>query len=434
MLFYMNQMKIAEIADALDMQENAVKVNLHRGRKKVEERVTSMEKQGIKLLGLAPIVFFTSLLMSEKEAYAKESVASFVKNGMCKQNFRKEMPGGKEKVQQELPGVDKGKVADADFARGVTKKAGMSIAKKVIIGLVAVSVAVGGGYVVGHQKADANNKETSADEKKDENKKKVRVIDKKDKKKAEEAKTEVLPEEQQAETEAVNEEQEAENARVDAERQYIQTMADQHYSGLIEAYQRQETQGFVSGPMEMNSLLYDGTFQGNLYYTIIDMAGDGTPELFFADESGLIYDAWGVLESNGQWLPLMPRTRGEDSAPMGGGKYQVRLSINHTIRAEILYVRDGGVRLEKWEVPAHYKEAQSKFANLKIAPGYYSIEDIFNAPDDQSEFYKITLTNQATPIVADPSDAEAWYERDNELTVDSSIVWVPVAEYRNGGQ
>lgn len=45
------------------------------------------------------------------------------------------------------------------------------------------------------------------------------------------------------------------------------------------------------------------------------------------------------------------------------------------------------------------------------------------------EFYKIGFCENSTPVVADPSNAEEWHSLDNELTVDDSVVWLPVAEY-----
>ena len=57
MLFYYNEMKTREIADALDVAEGTVKSRLNYARKSIREGVLGYEKQGIKLYGVSPIPF-----------------------------------------------------------------------------------------------------------------------------------------------------------------------------------------------------------------------------------------------------------------------------------------------------------------------------------------------------------------------------------------
>lgn len=335
-LYYMNQMKVAEIADILDMQESAVKVNLHRGRKKVEERVTAMEKQGIKLLGLTPIVFFASLLVSEKEAYAKESAVSFVESGIGMLASWEDAPdleelsedlgdnvdimndaditsdanisengnvpsgadrlenknmsndiNGTEQMYAETPGVE-------EVAGTVTKHAGKAIAKKIVIGLAVLSVAVGGGYAVGHQSSGTDKKEASADEKKAEKKKDVRVVEKK-----EEKKEEPKEEEQTEETTTQETEQPVEEAMDPL----------QIYGEVLEEYYHAWRGAYASSPdvypyVDFNLKdAYYYSIENELYYCIYDFCGDGMPELCIGtrsnDQNGeAYYTIWDMYSTD----------------------------------------------------------------------------------------------------------------------------------------
>lgn len=61
-MFYEQQLSIKEIAETLNVSENTVKSRLNYGKKKVEKKVLELEKNGTKIYGLAPIVFFMLLL------------------------------------------------------------------------------------------------------------------------------------------------------------------------------------------------------------------------------------------------------------------------------------------------------------------------------------------------------------------------------------
>lgn len=62
MMQFEKQMKIREIAEALDISEGTVKSAVSYGKKKIKEYVLALEKQGTKLYGMAPIPFFLWLL------------------------------------------------------------------------------------------------------------------------------------------------------------------------------------------------------------------------------------------------------------------------------------------------------------------------------------------------------------------------------------
>ena len=279
-LYYMNQMKIAEIADALDMQENTVKVNLHRGRKKVEDRVNAMEKQGIKLLGLAPIVFFASLLVSEKRVYAKEASVSFVENGIGMLVSWNDIPDTLE-MSKNIPD---------SIVKNVGKTTRKTLAKKIVIGLVAISLAIGGGYAIGHQTSGTTKKEATADDK-TAKKKDVRVVDKKEQK--EETKAGKQTEETQP--------QEAEQA-VEEPKDPLEI-----YKDVLEDYHHAWREGYAAAYTYADSALHDAYYYNktdNLYYSIYDLCGDGTPELFIAtystNQNGeSYYTIWDIYSTDG---------------------------------------------------------------------------------------------------------------------------------------
>ena len=62
MLFYYDEMKTREIAEALNVPEGTVKSRLNYARKTIRERVAAFEQQGVKLYGLSPIPFLTYFL------------------------------------------------------------------------------------------------------------------------------------------------------------------------------------------------------------------------------------------------------------------------------------------------------------------------------------------------------------------------------------
>ncbi len=61
-MYYYEQMPVKKIAENLGISEGAVKVQLYRGRKKVETEVRRLEEEGVKLYGLSPLPFVVALL------------------------------------------------------------------------------------------------------------------------------------------------------------------------------------------------------------------------------------------------------------------------------------------------------------------------------------------------------------------------------------
>ena len=61
-LYYYENMTLRQIAELLEIPEGTVKGQLRGGKRKVEARVRALEREGVKLWGLAPLAFFRAAL------------------------------------------------------------------------------------------------------------------------------------------------------------------------------------------------------------------------------------------------------------------------------------------------------------------------------------------------------------------------------------
>lgn len=68
LLYYRDELTVAQIAEALQVSEGTVKSRLNYGRQKVKTKVEELEKQGTKLYGFAPMPLLALLLRQEAEA------------------------------------------------------------------------------------------------------------------------------------------------------------------------------------------------------------------------------------------------------------------------------------------------------------------------------------------------------------------------------
>lgn len=75
-LFYRDELSVGQIAQALEASEGTVKSRLNYARKKIKGKVEELEKQGVKLYGIAPIPFFIWLLKNGAEDVAIPSSAA----------------------------------------------------------------------------------------------------------------------------------------------------------------------------------------------------------------------------------------------------------------------------------------------------------------------------------------------------------------------
>ena len=76
---YYEDLSIKEISDLLHVAQGTVRVQLFRGRKKVETAVKALEQQGVKLYGLSPFAFLMALLhrMEPTEDAARKAMQDF---------------------------------------------------------------------------------------------------------------------------------------------------------------------------------------------------------------------------------------------------------------------------------------------------------------------------------------------------------------------
>lgn len=67
-MYYFQQLPIREIAEGLRVTPGTVKTQLSRARKKIEDAVRRLERQGVKLYGLSPLPFLLALLNRQEPA------------------------------------------------------------------------------------------------------------------------------------------------------------------------------------------------------------------------------------------------------------------------------------------------------------------------------------------------------------------------------
>lgn len=63
MLYYLEGKKYSEIASILNIPENSVKTNIHKGKKKTEKKLIELQKSGYVLFNVTPLAFFVPLLV-----------------------------------------------------------------------------------------------------------------------------------------------------------------------------------------------------------------------------------------------------------------------------------------------------------------------------------------------------------------------------------
>ena len=173
-------------------------------------------------------------------------------------------------------------------------------------------------------------------------------------------------------------------------------------------YQKEEAEGFTGDPQEINPIFYNADYFPNgfdasgieLYYTIIDLAGDGVPELFIADQNGAIYDSFCIMEGEGQILPLIYLWE----AP-GDVVY---------ICEDNMLKRVSDNSFGYYRVDAHAEYAECTNAIMQNGSNYY-----YGYYDDASgEFIK---SSSAT--------ASDYQEMANRYTVRSDITWLKISDY-----
>lgn len=168
----------------------------------------------------------------------------------------------------------------------------------------------------------------------------------------------------------------------------IHTLALKYYGDFLEYYKSQETSGFSDGPGELiNEMFFSQAFFPDgfknsgitLYYTVIDLSKDGVPELFISDKE-TIYDAYGIMETEGQIWPLF----GDSSM---GNRTHYTICENNLILCEGSSGADYN-SIAYYQIEPHAYTATCSEAIVQDGPKYYF------ATEDSYGFSYISEANQ----------------------------------------
>lgn len=127
LMYYYEELSVAEIAEALDCSTGTVKSRLNYARKKIKADVEELERKGTKLYGVAPLPFIVWMLRKNESAISVPSVTP-VWNGNAQPQ----------------------KVVKQAVKTATKKTVKRSIITKVIAGVVGIGVVCGGFAAVYH--------------------------------------------------------------------------------------------------------------------------------------------------------------------------------------------------------------------------------------------------------------------------------------------
>lgn len=230
--------------------------------------------------------------------------------------------------------------------------------------------------------------------------------------------------------------QKYENAgSIGEQEQYIKSMVEEYYSDMLAAYKREEANSFSGSPIDINPIYYQGDFSDILYYTVVDMAGDGVPELLIGGSDGRIYDAWAVSEEyNGEIMSMLPKRNGFHIRLLGDDVYQVYLAKNNVFKVTVWDYMEHANSLQIYKVPKHGTYGIPEEGIIRVAPEKYGTLGAVDAPDDECNYYYETykFNEQNKQAEADTSKQvtkEFWNEMDTKYAKDTEIVWLKVSEY-----
>ena len=145
LMYYYEELSIAEIAETLDCSTGTVKSRLNYARKKIKIDVQELEKKGTKLYNIAPLPFILWMLRANESSVSLP--ADFA--GKIMSNVADQVVG---EVTKNVAG-QMAEEAATDVAKQAAAKTAVSagakhLAAKIIAGVVAVSLVGGGGYAV----------------------------------------------------------------------------------------------------------------------------------------------------------------------------------------------------------------------------------------------------------------------------------------------
>ncbi len=136
LLFYYNEMSIKQIAEAMDIKEDAVKARLFNARKTIKAKVQDYEKQGIKLYSVSVLPLLWYFLRKSAQAQASGEAAAACAAGVMGAGATAAVVGGSV-------------AAGGTAAAAAATTAGTAVAGKIVAGIVAAALTIGGiGFAV----------------------------------------------------------------------------------------------------------------------------------------------------------------------------------------------------------------------------------------------------------------------------------------------
>lgn len=202
----------------------------------------------------------------------------------------------------------------------------------------------------------------------------------------------------------------------DVPRSSIEELAETYYNDFLEYYKEQETEGFSQTGLEfINPIFSDPTyfpsgFDKELYYTVIDLANDGIPELFIGDTQR-IYGAYSISKSDFQVWPLLELS----SEFYLGGNVQCYICDDGIIKEEKFEIEPSITTsyylLKADATELTYLESASIYENQYYGNSFGEIE----AREIDEEQY-----NEIISIYSLKEDIE-WYKLSSYKAIDSAL-------------
>lgn len=170
LMYYYEELSVADIADALGCSTGTVKSRLNYARKKIRNDVEELERKGTKLYSVAPLPFILWMLREGEQtisvpgSFGKELVrqgAGIVKNGSAPTSGN--TGSGKSGIRKTDP-VKNGQAAGRKIVKSAAgKAAGKIIGTKAVTGVVGAAV-IGGGVVAGYHIHQAKEQKVTKEE------------------------------------------------------------------------------------------------------------------------------------------------------------------------------------------------------------------------------------------------------------------------------
>ena len=192
------------------------------------------------------------------------------------------------------------------------------------------------------------------------------------------------------------------------------SLANEYYGDFLKFYKEEEQNGFNRKDLELiNPIFSDLRYFPNgyaqsgieLYYTVIDLANDGVPELFISDGDTL-YGAYGFYESEFQVCPLL-----NTIGAYMGDRSRYFICDNNLIKHEGSSGASSNI-VAYYQVDSHSYTANCKEAVYQEGDNYY-----FGILDDNDFLQSSTAT------------ADDYEALNNKYPLKNDIEWLKLSEF-----